>query len=242
MITLGAVLLGVALLGGCGESQDTWYVMKPGAQRLAPNHILALYASVPSNAQRTLSGHVLLIDAEGQVSSITTAGMDSGSLTWDDNGLFFSDTRRDYLLTEDGLRIWDSPKTDMQVAAYARPGGGYVSVYNKGFGGAGSPMEYVEQVVETTDQGAIGGGNSRHGSTCRDGVILTVTNGQSDAPHVVRWPVDETSAGNGLLRLRSHHLPTGHTSEILTVDLHLAQHDSALVLRGMAIQPARATR
>ncbi|MCL2735219.1 MAG: hypothetical protein FWD75_01135 [Propionibacteriaceae bacterium] len=97
-----------------------------------------------------MSGYLLLINRDGKISSLKTSGMDRASLTWDEQGLFFSDTKGDYLLTDSGMTTWDSPKTDMQVAAYVNPDGTHVGIYNLGFGDADSEIGYIEQVVVTT--------------------------------------------------------------------------------------------
>ncbi|MDR1266384.1 MAG: hypothetical protein LBK42_12725 [Propionibacteriaceae bacterium] len=75
--------------------------------------------------------------------------MDVAALLWDEQGLFFSDTARDYLLTGQGLQTWDSPKTNLQTAVHADPAGGHVAVYDPG---AGPPA--TVQVVATTSRGA----------------------------------------------------------------------------------------
>jgi len=100
-------------------------------------------------------GYLLLIHDNGDVSAIRTAGMDRADLVWDERGLFFSDTGRDYLLTESGLTTWDSPKTEVQVEAWPMPDRyGWVSVYNYGFGDSSSgQFDYIQQVVETTADG-----------------------------------------------------------------------------------------
>jgi len=128
--------------------------MSNDSARLLTDTVFAAYVSRQSSDGH-MSGYVLLVGRDGAVSAVKTSGMDNAALVWDNQGLYFSDTSRDYLLTETGMRTWDSPKTDFQTAAYANPDGGWVSIYNLGFGAPGDEMGYVEQVVVTSANGAV---------------------------------------------------------------------------------------
>ena len=149
-LVLASLLCSVA---GCTSRPD-WRVMSNDSARLLTDTVFAAYVSRQSSDGH-MSGYVLLVGRDGAVSAVKTSGMDNAALVWDNQGLYFSDTSRDYLLTETGMRTWDSPKTDFQTAAYANPDGGWVSIYNLGFGAPGDEMGYVEQVVVTSANGAV---------------------------------------------------------------------------------------
>lgn len=150
-----AILLSLTLLSACTyivQLRSGWTLIAEDDAQLTSDVLMALYVS-PQSHDWGAPGYVLLVTDSGQISAIRTAGMDVAALHWDDQGLFFSDVERDYLLTESGLTTWDSPKTDLQVGVWAKPDhSGWVSVYNVGFGGGGQ-FGYIEQVVETTTSG-----------------------------------------------------------------------------------------
>ncbi|MDR1791004.1 MAG: hypothetical protein LBR20_05025 [Propionibacteriaceae bacterium] len=140
-----SLLLPSVLLAGCypvggGQTMDESEV-KLG------DTVLALYATTQSMDEVSV-GYVMLFDAEGEVKQIQTKGMDNGMIGWDDNGLFFADTERDFRLDQDGLTAWESPKSDFQDALFRKPdGSGYVALYNLGFD---DDLGYTDQVVDTT--------------------------------------------------------------------------------------------
>lgn len=128
--------------------------MLDDTSRLPNDAIAAVYVSSQSHDTK-LNGYVLLISRNGNISAYQTSGMDIGTLVWDSNGLFFSDTEYDYRLADTGLSKWPSPKTDVQVTNHPLPNGvGYVGLYNLGYLGPDEELGYVEQVVETTSGGA----------------------------------------------------------------------------------------
>ncbi|MCL2483476.1 MAG: hypothetical protein FWF43_08720 [Propionibacteriaceae bacterium] len=157
--------MGVLATSGC-SSVDRWKILDGSTAALADDVVMAVYVSHQSS-DSSMSGYVLLVDSHGGVSAVRTSGMDLAQLVWDEQGLFFSDTDKDYLLTGQGLDTWASSKTDVQVAAFSKPGGGHVSVYNLGFGDSardlgqadegGEDLGYIEQVVDSGD-----GGSSRY--------------------------------------------------------------------------------
>ena len=134
-------------LSGCTTS-TSWNVLSDHAA-LPADTILAVYASRQSH-DSSMSGYVLLFDSHGKVSAVKTSGMNIADLVWDEQGLFFSDTNQDYLMTDTGMKTWDSPKTNVQESAYITPDGIHVSMYNLGFGDVGAEMGYIEQIVETS--------------------------------------------------------------------------------------------
>ena len=151
----GAMLLFLGM-AGCEVLSGNfagWRMLSDADARLAEDVAMAVYVSPPDYAF-TGAGYVLLIDQTGGVSAIQTAGMDVATLVWTEKGLFFSDVDRDYLLDAEGLKAWDSPKAEVQVAAYPKPdGGGYVGVYNVGFGDVeAGDAGYIQQVVDTTEE------------------------------------------------------------------------------------------
>jgi len=101
---------------------------------------------------QSMSGYVLLIQRDGTIAAVETSGMNAGALVWDAQGLFFSDTQRDYLMTSAGTTMWESPKADLQVAAYVDQDGQHVGIYNLGWD-HDSDLGYVEQVVTTSAAG-----------------------------------------------------------------------------------------
>ncbi|RIV32419.1 hypothetical protein [Micromonospora radicis] len=137
---------------------------------LSPQNNAKSFASVKRNP-----AYVVLVQPDGSYRTIKTGGMDLGRLTWSEAGLSFADEEQDYLLGDDGLTTYPSPKTDLQQAAFALPdGGGFVAVYNEG-----SPEEgrYANQVVTTTGTGSTRyrvEGNYFTNALC-DGVVYGIS-------------------------------------------------------------------
>lgn len=158
LIAVGTAIVMVVSLAACTQIREmvsNWEMLDEGTAKLNDDVVMAMYLS-PQTFEWGAPGYVLLIDKGGQVSAIRTSGMDVADMVWDENGLFFSDTERDYRLDKSGLTTWDSPKTNLQIAMYSQPNGdSYVGVYNLGFGGTDSPFSYIEQVVHTSNDGAV---------------------------------------------------------------------------------------
>lgn len=104
--------------------------------------VLAIYFS-PQSYTWGPPGHVVLVHEDGSSVSLRTSGMDVASLVWSASGLYFSDTERDYLLRA-SLESWESPKANMQEAAFQTPSGIFISLFNDGWNEDGT---YTEQVV-----------------------------------------------------------------------------------------------
>jgi hypothetical protein len=99
-------------------------------------------------------GYVAFIEADGDYQLVSTGGMDSNAVAWTNDGLFFSDMNRDYLLQEGQKPImFDSPKTDYLDGLVVLENGRHVGVYNAGFDPAGEG--YIEEVVVTDAQRSI---------------------------------------------------------------------------------------
>lgn len=109
----------------------------------------ALYFSAPSPDLDGTDGRgrVVLVDGDGSVSVIPTAGMDHAQPVWTEDGLFFSDLHRDYVLGNAGLTVIESAKTDSQYAMQAITPSTAVGIYNLGFSDDGG---YTSQVVVTS--------------------------------------------------------------------------------------------
>ena len=98
----------------------------------------------------TSTGFIGLIDADGTLRTIRTAGMDNGQLDWSAAGLVFADVGDDYHLAETLTRI-ESPKTNLQQAIFAADDGGTLGLYNDGFTDDG----YASQLVTTKSGHAV---------------------------------------------------------------------------------------
>lgn len=107
----------------------------------------ALCFSAPSSDMdgKHQDGKVVLVEKDGSFSQVPTWGMDQCSLEWTSAGLFFSDMKKDYRFSADGLDSVDSVKTDSQYAMLATEPGTAVGLFNLGFTESG----YATQVVTT---------------------------------------------------------------------------------------------
>jgi hypothetical protein len=115
-------------------------------------------------------GYVVLVRPDGAITTIETAGMDLGSLAWNEHGLHFSDDERDYRLDDAGLTTVDNAKPASQNLIFALETGETVGVYNDGHTEGG----YVNQVaVSDTEDGRTYTveGNYYAGADC-DGRVL----------------------------------------------------------------------
>lgn len=129
------VAVGTAcVLAGCSGSVVLDRASVPESDVALGDAVLAMYLSPQSYsfANGYDTGYVVLVDADGTVRTLVTGGMDTGLLHWSEDGLFFADPERDYLLTADGLTTTASPKTNAQVSLH-RVGTRHVAVYNDGF-------------------------------------------------------------------------------------------------------------
>lgn len=154
--TAVAVLLAGALaLSACSAVAD-WFrtieIVPHDAAALGGTEV-AVYLSEQwrdFDARGLGTGYVVLIDGDGGVRAIRTAGMDEGLLLWTERGLAFSDVESDFLLA-DSLRVTASPKRGSQQALISGPDDSMIGLYNEGFTETG----YLEHAVTTTDTGAI---------------------------------------------------------------------------------------
>lgn len=114
----------------------------------------ALYFSAPSPDIDGADGRgrVVLVDADGSVAVLPTAGMDNAQLVWTEEGLFFSDLQNDYRLDEAKLTVIESAKTDSQYAMHAMSSSSAVGIYNLGFSEDGG---YTSQIVTTSGDASI---------------------------------------------------------------------------------------
>ncbi|WP_404289225.1 hypothetical protein [Glutamicibacter arilaitensis] len=141
---LPAVLLSSLALSACTGS-TTAVAPAPSALGEAT---YAFYLSAPSTEidRENRLGSVVLVGPDGQSSSVSTWGMDYGSLAWTDKGLHFSDMKNDYRLDETGLASIESEKTDSQYTMLATDADTVVGLYNLGF----TEQGYASQLVTTT--------------------------------------------------------------------------------------------
>lgn len=122
------------VVAGCSGSVVLDRAGVPEDEAALGDAVLAMYLSPQSSsfARGRDTGYVVLVDADSTVRTLATGGMDTGLLHWSEDGLFFADPERDYLLTADGLTTTPSPKTNAQVSLH-RIGSRHVAVYNDGF-------------------------------------------------------------------------------------------------------------
>lgn len=133
-----------SLLAGCSGATD--FGAPP--DRLVDTQY-ALYFSAPSAGidGEDGRGRVVLVDGEGSISIMPTAGMDNAQPVWTEAGLFFSDFQNDFRMDGTGLTVIDSTKADSQYGMRATSPSTVVGIYNLGFSDQGG---YTSQVVVTS--------------------------------------------------------------------------------------------
>jgi len=95
--------------------------------------------------------YLVLAKPDGSSQMIETSGMNEAHIAWSENGLFFSDDKRDYILGKNGLVSFENKKSGLQQSAFALPDGkGFVAIYNEGLSDSG----YSNQVAVTTSTGS----------------------------------------------------------------------------------------
>lgn len=106
--------------------------------------IAAFYMSPQSSTNWSRDGgYVALVYPDGNTKLFSTDGMDNGVVRWTRSGLFFADTQKDYIISDNGLTMLDSRKTDYQDGLVELDNGIIVGLYNGGW----DDDQYVEQVV-----------------------------------------------------------------------------------------------
>ena len=163
------VLAGASALVSACSSLPTWQDVSESAATLGSTRV-ALYVS-PQSYLWGGPGHVILgQDATTPLKALKTSGMDNARLTWTHRGLFFSDTRRDYLLG-DRLATTDSPKTNSQVVAFSSPDGSSTwSLFIEGLTGD----TYTEQAITFNGEVSVRydvDGFNQPIARCRDGIF-----------------------------------------------------------------------
>ncbi|MGB7981721.1 MAG: hypothetical protein WCF36_13140 [Candidatus Nanopelagicales bacterium] len=119
-------------------------------------------------------GALALVGPDGAVRAIRTAGMDTGVLDWNSEGLYFSDVDHELVTTAAGTTMASAPKeVGIQIASLEVEGT-HVSVYNEGFTDTGYATGIVTmdgaEVRSSVTEGMAG-----LASACADGVYLVAS-------------------------------------------------------------------
>ena len=191
------VLAGASALVSACSSWPTWQDVSESAATLGSTRG-ALYVS-PQSYLWGGPGHVILgQDATTPLKALKTSDMDNARLTWTHRGLFFSDTRRDYLLG-DRLATTDSPKTNSQVVAFSSPDGSSTwSLLIEGLTGD----TYTEQAITFNGEVSVRydvDGFNQPIARCRDGLFgVAILAGPSNV---------KKAAGRGVVSSNGSDMP-----------------------------------
>lgn len=140
--------LGVALvlsLAACAHVPRTVADKTVSADELTLGNAIAAVTVNPGSDEMAWgapNGYLVLIDESGGTRYFALDDAETPQLDWDEHGLFFADSKRDYRLG-DALLVSDASRTNMQDAIIATGDGGSVGVYNHGIVGED---EYESQV------------------------------------------------------------------------------------------------
>ncbi|MCI9889752.1 hypothetical protein JT358_15020 [Micrococcales bacterium 31B] len=202
IILIGAMCCALTLaLPACSEGEQ---VKSLGSAEIAlyasPQYMDMTAMSSITNAN---PGRIYLIESNGSYRTIPTKGMDRAQVAWGRNGLYFSDIKNDYLLTDSSLETYQNEKANIQVAAIEFESDKFMGVFNEGMDSG----VYEDQLVTAASNSAAMGsvqGNLTAVATCGSS---TMGIGQATAPFSVNSPAGETAA----MLVRISPLPTPHT-------------------------------